>query len=80
MGTVAQRRRARKLIQAKADLEFYRAAEKAIVGGAQQYSEGSRSVSKASLAAIQSKIDELEDIIDAFEYPGGRFQRVVPLG
>ncbi|MDR1704862.1 MAG: hypothetical protein LBS19_09315 [Clostridiales bacterium] len=69
----------RRLERAKGDYDFYKEAERAIVGGAQQYSMGSRSVTKAQLSYIQKRINELEDTIDALELPGSRFKRVVPI-
>lgn len=75
-----QRRRVRKLARAREDLERVRHAIKQIEGGAQQYSMGSRSLSKASLATLYAERDKLEDLIDALEHPGARFKRVVPLG
>ena len=40
---------------------MYYQAEEAILGGAQSYSLGSRSLTRANLAEIRKTIDELED-------------------
>lgn len=44
----------------KKRLEMYYQAEEAILGGAQSYSMGSRSLTRANLADIRSMIDKLE--------------------
>lgn len=79
VATAAQRRKSAKLKKAKEELEFIDAAYRAIITGAQQYSLGSRSVSKAQLATIIDEKKRLEDLIDALENPGSRFKRVVPV-
>lgn len=46
---------------------MYYQAEEAILGGAQSYSLGSRSLTRANLAEIRKTIDELEDEIEQLE-------------
>ena len=45
-------------------LEFYITAEREILSGAQQYSLGSRSLTRANLSAVQAQIPELENLLD----------------
>ena len=56
-----------KLQRKKKRLEMYYQAEEAILGGAQSYSLGSRSLTRANLAEIRKTIDELEDEIEQLE-------------
>lgn len=51
----------------KARLEMYYKAEEAILDGAQQYSIGSRSLTRANLGDIRTMISTLEDEIDSME-------------
>jgi len=74
-----QKRRTEKLIEAREELVLVKEAIKSIVGGAQQYSMGSRSVSKASLNTLYKRQKELEDIIDGLSGGSGRFKRVIPI-
>ncbi|WP_238649751.1 hypothetical protein [Paenibacillus piscarius] len=48
-------------------LDGYYAAEEAILGGAQEYSLGSRSLKRGDLNAIREQITELEDRKDELE-------------
>lgn len=58
---------------------MYVAAESAIVGGAQSYSIGNRTLTRADLAAIQREIDLLEKKLVKLGRGGNiRLQRVVP--
>lgn len=79
MSSAVKKRRAARLAKAKEELKFLDAAYRAIIGGAQQYGLGSRSVTKAQLSTIIAEKNRLEDLIDALERPGGRFRRVVPV-
>ena len=49
-----------RLTRCKNRLEMYYQAEEAILGGAQSYSVGSRSLTRANLSEITAKIKELE--------------------
>lgn len=49
-----------RLTRCKNRLELYYEAEEAILGGAQSYSVGSRSLTRANLAEITKTIKELE--------------------
>ncbi|MDE7425567.1 MAG: hypothetical protein K2N51_18055 [Lachnospiraceae bacterium] len=46
---------------------MYYQAEEAILGGAQSYSLGTRSLTRANLADIRTMIDKLEDEISELE-------------
>lgn len=48
----------------KAALDQYYEAELAILGGAQQYSLGSRSLTRANLAEVRRAIKEYENLLD----------------
>lgn len=66
----------------KKRLEMYYEAEEKILQG-QSYTIGSRTLTRTSLANVQSKIKELESEISALETRGNskrRSVRVVPLG
>lgn len=69
-----------KLTQYKAERKTINDAITAIITGAQSYSMGSRSVSKADLATLLRERGRLDDLIAALD-PGsrGRFRRVVPI-
>ncbi len=56
-----------KLKKKKNRLEMYYQAEEAILGGAQSYSLGTRSLTRANLADIRTMIDKLEDEISELE-------------
>ena len=56
-----------KIEKKKARLQMYYAAEEAILGGAQSYSMGSRTLTRASLSEIKGMISSLEEEIDALE-------------
>ena len=65
-----------KIARAKVELEQINAAILAVLQ-AQSYRMGSRSVTKADLATLYKRKEELEDLIDAGNL--GRFKRVVPV-
>ena len=46
---------------------MYYKAEEAILGGAQSYSIGSRSITRANLAEIRKMIEQLEDEVEQLE-------------
>lgn len=56
-----------KLQRKKKRLEMYYQAEEAILGGAQSYSMGSRSLTRANLTEIRNTIDRLENEIEQLE-------------
>lgn len=56
-----------KLIKKKNRLEMYYQAEEAILGGAQSYSLGTRSLTRANLADIRTMIDKLENEVSELE-------------
>lgn len=56
-----------KLKKKKNRLEMYYQAEEAILGGAQSYSLGTRSLTRANLADIRTMIDKLEDEVSELE-------------
>ena len=74
------KRNSEKLAKAKTELEQIEAAISKIVGGAQSYKMGSRSLSRADLSALYKRKDMLEDLISALSGGSGRFRRVVPVG
>lgn len=60
--------------------EYYEAESKILQG--QSYTIGSRQLTRASLAAVQKQINELESQIEALESSGTtkrRLKRVVPM-
>lgn len=64
----------------KQRLQMYLDAEAAILAGAQSYSIGSRSLTRANLSEIQSMIDQLSDQIDSLEgYQRGFSKKAVLL-
>ncbi|GMO52347.1 MAG: hypothetical protein Pg6C_17910 [Treponemataceae bacterium] len=69
--------KARKLDNAKAELEQVNSAITAILSGAQQYSIGSRSVQKANLETLYKRKDSLESLVGALEGGSGRVRQVV---
>ncbi len=56
-----------KIKKKKTRLDMYYAAEQAILGGAQSYSMGTRTLTRANLSEIKNMIDTLEDEIDQLE-------------
>lgn len=64
-----------------AALDEYYAAEIAILSGAQQYSLGSRSLTRANLATVQKSIVDLENLLARLqaEYNGQSRMRIVPI-
>jgi hypothetical protein len=78
MATLADRLTSR-LARAEARLTLYVAAETAILQGAQSYSIGNRTLSRADLGRIASEIQRLETEILQLDRGGAiRIQRVVP--
>ena len=57
----------KRLERYKKELAAYEEAEMAIIGGAQSYSVGSRSLTRANLADIRNAIKELDKAIDDLE-------------
>jgi len=68
-----------KLKSAKAELEQINTAISMILGGAQSYSMGSRSLTRANLDTLLKRKDRLEDLIASLSGGSGRFRRVVPI-
>lgn len=62
MATIEQR-----IDRKKKRLEMYYQAEEAILGGAQSYSLGSRSLTRANLSDIRNMIDQLEKELSELE-------------
>lgn len=56
-----------KISRKKQRLEMYYAAEEAVLGAAQSYSIGGRSLTRANLADIRAMIDQLENEIAVLE-------------
>jgi hypothetical protein len=77
---MAKTRKSEKLAKAKAELEQIDAAIAMIIGGAQSYSIGTRSLTRADLATLYKRKDTLDDLIAALSGGSGRFRRVVPVG
>jgi len=73
------KRKSERLAKAKAELGQIDTAITAILGGAQSYSIGSRSLTRADLALLYKRKDMLEDTIAALSGGSGRFRRVVPM-
>lgn len=71
----------KRLEQAKKRLNLYYEVEEQILSGAQSYSIGSRSLTKADLGKIQEKIKELESEVKILENSSGKrkVRRVVPV-
>lgn len=58
----------KKMLQKKKErLDMYYAAEESVLGGAQSYSMGSRSLTRANLADIRTMIKTLENEIRELE-------------
>jgi hypothetical protein len=79
-GSMASKRKAEKLAKAKAEIKQIDSAITAILNGAQSYSIGSRSLTRADLATLYKRKNTLDDLVDAFSGGNGRFRRVVPVG
>jgi len=77
---MAKRRNAERLAERKSELNDVNKAIKMILGGAQSYSIGSRSLTRANLAELRKWKKELEDEITALSGGSGRFRRVVTVG
>lgn len=58
-------------------LELYLDCEAKILSGAQSYTIGQRTLTRADLSTIRKIIDDLAAQIDALEFKGGRQKRVV---
>jgi len=71
---------AEKLAERKEELADVNAAIKMILGGAQSYTIGSRSLTRANLSELRKWKKELEDEIAALSGGSGRFKRVIPIG
>jgi len=74
------RRNAERLAERKNELKDVNAAIKMILGGAQSYTIGSRSLTRANLVELRKWKKELEDEIAALSVGSGRFRRVVTVG
>jgi hypothetical protein len=74
------KRNAEKLAKAKTELKQVDSAITAILSGAQSYSIGTRSLTRADLAMLYKRKDILEDLVSALSGGSGRFRRVVPIG
>jgi hypothetical protein len=77
---MVKKRNVEKLIERKQELSDVNTAIKMILGGAQSYTIGSRSLTRANLAELRKWKKELEDEIAALSGGSGRFRRVVPVG
>ena len=71
---------AKKLQDARDELEQVNSAITAILSGSQGYRIGSRSLQRADLAILYKRKDSLDDLISALEGGSGRFKRVIPIG
>ena len=74
---MAKERNAEKLAGRKEELADVNAAIKMILSGAQSYTIGSRSLTRANLSELRKWKKELEDEIAALSGGSGRFRRVV---
>jgi len=77
---MAKRRNAERLAERKKELVDVNKAIKTILGGAQSYAIGSRSLTRANLSELRKWKKELEDEIAALSGGSGRFRRVVTVG
>jgi hypothetical protein len=77
---MAKKRNVEKLAERKQELVDVNTAITAILGSAQSYSIGTRSLTRANLAELRKWKKELEDEIAALSGGSGRFRRVVPVG
>ena len=80
MGSMEKKRNTEQLAEREEELADVRAAIKMILKGAQAYTIGSRSLTRANLAELRKWKKELEDEISALSGGSGRFRRVVPIG
>jgi thiamine pyrophosphokinase len=69
-----------KLAERRQELADVNKAIRMILAGAQSYTIGSRSLTRANLMELRNWKKELEDEITALSGGGGRFRRVVPVG
>jgi hypothetical protein len=76
---MAKKRNAEKLAERKSELADVNAAIKIILGGAQSYTIGSRSLTRANLAELRKWKKELENEIAGLSGGSGRFRRVIPV-
>jgi hypothetical protein len=77
---MARKINAEKLAERREELKDVNAAIKTILCGAQSYTMGSRSLTRANLAELRNWKRELEDEIAGLSGGSGRFRRVVPVG
>ena len=75
---MAKKRNAEKLAERKAELANVNTAIEKILG-AQSYTIGSRSLTRANLAELRKWKKELEDEIAGLSGGSGRFRRVIPV-
>ena len=73
------RRNAERLAERKEELQEVKAAIKMILGGAQSYSIGTRSLTRANLAELRKWKKELEDEIAALSGGSRRFKQIIPV-
>lgn len=76
---MGKRRNAEKLAKAKTELAQIESAITAILSGAQSYSIGTRSLTRANLTELRKWKKEVEDLISALSGGSGRFKRVIPV-
>jgi hypothetical protein len=74
---MAKKGNAERLATRKQELADVNAAIKMILGGAQSYTIGSRSLTRANLTELRKWKKELEDEIATLSGGSGRFRRVV---
>ncbi len=67
MGQEARERLKNRIEKIKTALDMYYEAEIAIIGGAQSYSVGSRSLTRANLAEIRQAIHDYENLLTILE-------------
>jgi len=77
---MAKAKNTAKLTERKQELKDVNDAIKTILSGAQSYTIGSRSLTRANLAELRKWKKELEDEIAALSGGSGRFRRVVTVG
>jgi hypothetical protein len=77
---MAKKRNAEMLAERKKELADVKSAIKKILSGAQSYTIGSRSLTRANLPELRKWKKELEDEIAGLSGGSGRFRRVVPVG
>ena len=74
---MAKTKNTEKLTEREQELKDVNKAIKTILGGAQSYAIGSRSLTRANLAELRKWKKELEEEIAALSGGSGRFRRVV---